>query len=83
MATATKQSRAARELARRVVHTPESMEFLVLEDNAGDYHWRIVAGDGAVLARSADFASYGEAQQAAEHMREGAGAALYQPTPIH
>src|SRR5205085_11693201 len=48
MATATKQSRAARQLARRALDArmPVSMEFLIFEDNGGDYHWTIVAGAG-------------------------------------
>jgi hypothetical protein len=41
MATATKKSRAAKQLARRPanVRVPESMEFLIFEDNGGAYHW--------------------------------------------
>jgi hypothetical protein len=59
MATATKKSRAAKQLARRgpEVHGPAVMEFLVYEDNGGFYHWRIVASDGATLAGSGGFAS--------------------------
>ena len=60
MATATKKSRAAGQLARRArnVRVPEPMEFLVFEDNGGAYHWRIVAGAGATLSESGSFASY-------------------------
>ena len=77
MATATKKSRAARRLPRREseVRAPESMEFLVFEDNGGDYHWTIVAGDGATLVRSGGFASYEDAERAATQVRDGAASA--------
>ena len=49
MATATKNSHAAKQFAGRAsaVRVPGSMEFLIFEDNGGDYHWTIVARDGA------------------------------------
>jgi uncharacterized protein YegP (UPF0339 family) len=80
MATATKKSRAAKQLARRApeVRVAASMEFLIYEDNGGSHHWKIVAGDGAALARSGDFASYGDAEQAAQHVRDGAASALFE-----
>jgi uncharacterized protein YegP (UPF0339 family) len=80
MATATKKSRAAGGLAARAseVHVPESMEFLIFEDNGGEYHWTIVAGDGTTLARSGGFASYEDAEQAAQHVRDGAASALFE-----
>src|SRR5438105_9887141 len=74
MATATKKSRAAGRLPGRApeVRVPASMEFLISEDNGGDYHWTIVAGGGATLARSGSFASYEDAERAAQHVRDGA-----------
>jgi uncharacterized protein YegP (UPF0339 family) len=77
MATATKESRAARELARRArnVHVPESMRFVIFEDNGGAHHWRLVAGDGATLAQSGSFASQDDAERAARRVRDGAGSA--------
>jgi len=45
----------------RDVRVPESMEFLIFEDNGVACHWRIVAGDGATLAQSGSFASYQDA----------------------
>jgi uncharacterized protein YegP (UPF0339 family) len=74
MGTAPKKSRAAGQLARpaRDVRVPESMEFLIFEDNGGAYHWRIVAGDGATLAQSGSLASYDAAEQAARRVRDGA-----------
>jgi uncharacterized protein YegP (UPF0339 family) len=76
MATATKKSRANRGPRRAPeVRIPESMEFLVFEDNGGAYHWSIVAGDGATLARSAGFASYKDAERAASRVRDGVASA--------
>jgi uncharacterized protein YegP (UPF0339 family) len=79
MATATKKSRAAGQLARRArdVRQSASMEFLIFQDNGGAYHWTIVAGDGATLARSGSFASYDHAEQAARRVRDGAAAARF------
>jgi uncharacterized protein YegP (UPF0339 family) len=79
MATATKKSRAAGQLARRArdVRQSPSMEFLIFQDNGGAYYWTIVAGDGATLARSGSFASYDHAEQAARRVRDGAAAARF------
>ena len=80
MVTATRKSRAPgrRPHRARGVRVPESIEFLIFEDNGGDYHWTIVAADGATLARSGDFASYADAQYAAQHVRNGAASAPLQ-----
>jgi uncharacterized protein YegP (UPF0339 family) len=80
MATATKKSRAAKQLARRPAHmrSPESMEFLILEDNGGAFHWTIVASDGATLVRSGGFASYDDAEQAAGRVRDAAASSRLQ-----
>jgi uncharacterized protein YegP (UPF0339 family) len=84
MATAIKKSRAARRLPRRArkVRVPESMEFLIFESNAGDYHWTIVTADGATQARSPGFASHEDAERAAQHVRDGAAAARFERRPI-
>ncbi len=81
MATATKKSRAAKQLARRPARTPspESMEFLMFEDNGGTYHWTLVASDGITLARSGDFASSDAAEQGAQRVRDAASSARFQP----
>ena len=52
MATATKKVHAARTAARgtRDVREPASLEFLVHQDNGGDYHWEIVGDGGESLA---------------------------------
>jgi uncharacterized protein YegP (UPF0339 family) len=79
MGTAPKKSRAARQLARRPAdaNVPAPMEFLIFEDNGGCYHWRLRAGDGAILAQSGGFASYDDAEQAAQLVRGGAVSALF------
>jgi uncharacterized protein YegP (UPF0339 family) len=80
MATATKRSRAAGRLPRRAreVRVLESMEFLIFEDNSGDYHWTIVAADGTTLARSGNFASYEYAERAAQRVRDGVPSARFE-----
>lgn len=77
MVTAIKNSRAAGRRPRRAreVRAPESIQFLILEDNGGDYYWTIVAADGATLARSKDFASSADAERAAQHVRDRAASA--------
>jgi uncharacterized protein YegP (UPF0339 family) len=57
---------------------PASMRFLIYEDNGGGYHWTIVAADGETLARSASFASYQDAQQAARIVQGGAASASFE-----
>jgi uncharacterized protein YegP (UPF0339 family) len=81
MATANKKSRASRQLAERParVHARAAMEFLIREDNSGSYHWTILAGDGATLGRSEDFASYEVAERAAQQIRDGAASARLEP----
>ncbi len=80
MATATKESRAAGRLPRRAreVLIPESMEFLIFEDNGGDHHWTIVASDGVTVARSGSFTSYQDAERAAQQLRGGAASARFE-----
>jgi uncharacterized protein YegP (UPF0339 family) len=79
MATATKKARAAAGAARGAVVASESMsmsmEFLVVEDNSGDYHWTLVDRDGNSLARSPSFASYERTEDAAGVVLAGAGSA--------
>jgi uncharacterized protein YegP (UPF0339 family) len=81
MGTAPRKSRATGKLARlaRDVHTPESTEFLIVEDNGGAYHWRIVAGDGAILTQSESFASYDRAADAARRVQAAAASARFNP----
>jgi uncharacterized protein YegP (UPF0339 family) len=52
-----------------------SMEFVIFEDNGGAYRWSLLGGDRASLAQSPRFASYGDAERAAQLVLEGAGTA--------
>ena len=51
------------------------MEFLIVEDNGGDYHWTLLDRDGNSLARSPSFTSYEGAEDAAGVALAGAGSA--------
>jgi uncharacterized protein YegP (UPF0339 family) len=81
MATAAKKYRGPSQVASRAaeVHgAPTPMEFHIFEDNGGAHHWRILAGDGATLGQSGDIASYDEAVQAAQQVRDGAASARFE-----
>jgi len=71
MATATKHARTTASRAR-VAPKSMSMEFLIVEDNGGDYHWTLVDRDGNTLARSPSFASYEQTEDAARVALGGA-----------
>ncbi len=79
MATATRKSGAAGQLARRArnVRMPESIRFEIFGDNGGAYRWMLVAGDGATLAQSGSFATYDSAEHAARRVRDGAASARF------
>ncbi len=81
MGNTPKNSRAAKQLARSAAdaNVPASMEFLIVEDNGGAYHWRLRAGDGATLAQSGGFVSYDDAERAAQQVRGSAVSARFQP----
>jgi uncharacterized protein YegP (UPF0339 family) len=81
MATATKKAQAARPVVRdrRDVSKSASLEFLVHQDNGGEYHWEIVGESGESLAHSGTFASHEEAQRAARSVYRGAGEARFEP----
>ena len=81
MATAPKNAHAVTHVARASVgiSEPAPMEFLIFEDNNGDYCWSIVSGSGTTLAQSGGFASYDDAECAASCVREGAGSARFEP----
>jgi uncharacterized protein YegP (UPF0339 family) len=81
MAIATKKARAANQVVRGAgaVSRSTSMQFVVFEDNGGRYHWRIVTGEGGILAQSERFASYEDAEQAARHVRDRAASASFKP----
>lgn len=65
--------------AARARHKPAAMKFVVFEDNAGGYHWTIVARSGETLVQSARFASRQEATQAARIVYGGAASASLEP----
>jgi len=73
MATATKKARAATGVV--AASDSVSMEFLVVEDNGGDYHWTLLDRDGNSLARSPSFTSYEDTEDAAGVVLAGAGSA--------
>jgi uncharacterized protein YegP (UPF0339 family) len=54
------------------------VQFLLYEDNAGGYYWTIVGDRGEVLARSAGFATYAEANYAADIIHRGAATASFE-----
>ena len=84
MASATKKVQAARRVARDARHLPESalLEFLVHQDNDGDYHWGIVGERGESLAQSGSFTSYDDAERAARCVHEGADSARFEPRAV-
>jgi uncharacterized protein YegP (UPF0339 family) len=57
---------------------PAPVTFLLYEDNSGGYYWTIVADSGQVLARSARFASYEEANVAADIVYRGTAGASFE-----
>jgi hypothetical protein len=81
MATATRKVQAARPVARgaRDVDESASLEFLVHQDNGGDYYWEIVGERGESLSKSGSFASHDDAERAARRVYDGAGSARFEP----
>jgi uncharacterized protein YegP (UPF0339 family) len=75
MATARKNARTPRQVDRARPAKSGLMEFLVFQDNGGEYHWTIIAAGGKVLAQSPGFSSYEEAEAAARRVRDDAGSA--------
>jgi len=75
MATARKKAHTPRKVDRARAAKSGLMEFLVSEDNGGEYHWTIMAASGEALARSPSFASYEDAELAARRVRDDAGSA--------
>jgi uncharacterized protein YegP (UPF0339 family) len=77
----TTQAVAAKRKARAAANAlskPASMKFLVSQDNGGAYHWTILAGSGETLVRSASFATYEDATQAARIVHAGAASASFE-----
>ncbi|MGZ4249978.1 MAG: hypothetical protein ACXVUE_16925 [Solirubrobacteraceae bacterium] len=88
MATATTKARATTGANRAttganrgavLASQPASMEFLIVEDNGGNYHWTLLDHEGNSLARSPSFASYEHTEDAARVVLAGAGSARLDP----
>jgi uncharacterized protein YegP (UPF0339 family) len=79
MATATKKVRPARPVDRRP-HGAESagLDYIVYQDNGGNYHWEIVDGSGQSLTHSGGFASHDDAERAARYVYRGAQSARFE-----
>ncbi len=84
MATATKKDRILTSAngGTAVASRSKGMEFLIDEDNGGDYHWTLLDRDGTSLARSAGFASYERTEAAARAVLTGAGSARLEPRAV-
>jgi uncharacterized protein YegP (UPF0339 family) len=83
MATAALKARANTGANGGTARAPESvsMEFLVVEDNAGNHHWTLLDRDGHSLARSPNFTSYQDAEDAVRVVLAGAGSARLDRRP--
>lgn len=79
MATATKKARVSRRETRHAdgVSGSAAMEFLIFEDNSGGYYWAIAKRGGECLVQSGSFASYDDAEHAAQVVRDNAGTARF------
>jgi tRNA U34 2-thiouridine synthase MnmA/TrmU len=77
MATAAMKARANTGANGGTVVAPESvsMEFLIVEDNGGHFHWTVLDRDGNNLGRSPSYASHEDAEDAALVVLAGAGSA--------
>jgi uncharacterized protein YegP (UPF0339 family) len=75
MATATQKGRAPTAASREAERASASMEFLIVEDNGGKYHWTLLDRGGNSLARSPRLVSYEQAENAARVVLAGAGSA--------
>lgn len=74
MATAASKVRADTNGAE-TASEPELMQFLIAEDNGGDYQWTLLDREGNSLARSPGYATYQDAEDAARVVLVGAGSA--------
>jgi uncharacterized protein YegP (UPF0339 family) len=77
MATAAMKARANTGANGGTVVAPESvsMEFLIVEDNGGNYHWTLLDRDGNNLGRSPSYACHEDAEDAVLVVLAGAGSA--------
>jgi uncharacterized protein YegP (UPF0339 family) len=84
MATATRKGPGAEPRAHRdgAVSEAAALKFLVFEDNSGDYRWTILDSAGESLAQSGGFASYDDAHEAADVVRDGARSAQFEARAV-
>jgi hypothetical protein len=77
MATATQNGRTPTSTSRGAEGASESapIEFLIVEDNGGKYHWTLLDREGNSLARSPRMGSYEQAEDAARVVLAGAASA--------
>ncbi len=75
-ATAKRKGRTTPETSPKPEPAPVS--FVLYEDNSGGYYWTIVSDGGRVLARSSRFASYEEANVAADTVYRGVAGASFE-----
>jgi uncharacterized protein YegP (UPF0339 family) len=77
MATAAMKGRAHAGANGGAATAPQSvsMEFRIVEDNGGHFHWTLLDRDGHELARSPSHASHEDAEDAALVVLAGAGSA--------
>ena len=82
MATAAMKARSNTRDNGGAAIAPESvMQFLIVEDNGGNHHWTLLDRDGHSLARSPNFASYQDAEDAVRGVLAGAGSARLDRRP--
>ncbi len=74
MATATKKGHAVTPLRRDGAKAADraSLEFVISQDNGGQYRWEIVDGGGNAVVHSGGFASSDDAERAAHHVHDSA-----------
>ena len=83
MATATKKRVTTRPVTNGAPGRFElaPLEFVVYQDNGGDYHWEIVSESGHRLARSKIFTSQDDAQRGARYACDAVGTVRLAPLP--
>jgi len=81
MATATKNLHAtgARVRSAAQVSARASLEFVISQDNRGEYLWEIVDRGGTTLVGSGGFASRDDAERAAHYVHDSARLAHFGP----
>ncbi len=83
MATATKKRVTAGAVSDGALGGSElaSQEFVVYQDNGGNFHWEIVSESGQRLARSGIFTSQDDARRGARSACDAVGTVRLAPLP--